>query len=82
MKTTLNLNDALLAQAKVLAAQRGTSLTRLIEEGLQLRLNAAAGRRKAAAVKLPVFYGRSGLAAGLTGLDNKALREAAGDDDA
>jgi len=38
MKTTLNLNDALLTQAKALAAQQRTSLTRLIEEGLQLRL--------------------------------------------
>ena len=38
MKTTLNLNDQLLADAKVLAAQQSKSLTRLIEEGLQLRL--------------------------------------------
>jgi len=40
MKTTLNLNDQLLADAKALAAQQRTSLTRLIEEGLQLRLRA------------------------------------------
>jgi hypothetical protein len=38
MKTTLNINDQLLAGAKALAAQQRTSLTRLIEEGLQLRL--------------------------------------------
>ena len=42
MKTTLNLNDQLLADAKALAAQQRTSLTRLIEEGLQLRLRAKA----------------------------------------
>ena len=40
MKTTLDLNDQLLATAKALAAQQRTSLTRLIEEGLQLRLRA------------------------------------------
>ena len=34
MKTTLNLDDALLAKAKAQAAQEQTSLTRLIEEGL------------------------------------------------
>ena len=38
MKTTLNINDALLANAKSLAAQQRITLTRLIEEGLQLRL--------------------------------------------
>jgi len=37
MKTTLNLNDQLLADAKALAAQQRKSLTRLIEERLQLR---------------------------------------------
>jgi len=41
MKTTLDLNDNLLADAKALAARQRTSLTRLIEEGLQLRLRSA-----------------------------------------
>lgn len=40
--TTLNLNDQLLADAKALAAQQRTSLTRLVEEGLRLRLRAKA----------------------------------------
>jgi Family of unknown function (DUF6364) len=38
MKTTLDINDTWLARAKALAARQRTSLTRLIEEGLQLRL--------------------------------------------
>ena len=38
MKTTLDINDHLLADAKALAAQQRTSLTRLIEVGLKLRL--------------------------------------------
>jgi hypothetical protein len=81
MKTTLDLNDQLLADAKALAAQQRTSLTRVIEEGLQLRLRAkavASGTR--AKVRLPAFKGRGGLVAGVNPLSNKALLEAAGDD--
>jgi hypothetical protein len=80
MKTTLDLNDQLLADAKALAAQQRTSLTRLIEEGLQLRLRAKtadAGRKRA---RLPVFKGRGGLVAGVEPRSNKALLEALGDD--
>ena len=64
MKTTLNINDQLLADAKALAAQQRTSLTRLIEEGLQLS----------------VFAGIGGLVQGVDPLSNKALLEALGDD--
>ena len=45
MRTTLDFNDALLAEAKAAAAQEHTSLTRLIDEGLVLRLRPAAARR-------------------------------------
>jgi Family of unknown function (DUF6364) len=75
MKTTLDLNDALLREAKTLAAQQDTSLTRLIEEGLQLRLRAQ--RAPTRPVRLPVYRGKGGLASGLDGLSNKALLEAA-----
>jgi Family of unknown function (DUF6364) len=74
MKTTLDLNDTLLTQAKTLAAQQRTSLTRLIEEGLQLRLRAQQAQGKP--VRLPVYRGRGGLAPGLDGLSNKALLDA------
>jgi hypothetical protein len=80
VKTTLNLNDQLLADAKALAAQQRTSLTRLIEEGLQLRLHAKADSTKRARVRLPVFKGRGGLAEGVNPTSNKALLEALGDD--
>jgi hypothetical protein len=80
MKTTLDLNDQLLADAKALAAQQRTSLTRLIEEGLQLRLRAKADAAKHHQVHLPVFKGRGGLVAGVNPLSNKALLEALGDD--
>jgi Family of unknown function (DUF6364) len=78
MKTTLDLNDALLTEAKTLAAQQHTSLTRLIEEGLQLRLRAQ--RAPTRPMRLPVYRGKGGLASGLDGLSNKALLEAADSD--
>lgn len=80
MKTTLNLNDQLLAEAKALAARQRTSLTRLIEEGLQLRLRAKAASTKQRRVRLPVFKGRGGLVAGVDPTSNKAMLEALGDD--
>ena len=80
MKTTLNINDQLLADAKVLAAQQRTSLTRLIEEGLQLRLRAKAASVSRGTVHLPVFEGRGGLVAGVNPLSNKAMLDALGDD--
>lgn len=79
MKTTLNINDQLLANAKALAAQQRTSLTRLIEEGLQMRLRAQAVPPRGKA-RLPVFKGRGGLVAGVDPLSNKALFDAADDD--
>ncbi len=80
MKTTLDINDTLLADAKALAAQQRTSLTRLIEEGLQLRLRSARPAVKAPRRKLPVFKGRGGMVAGVNPLSNKAMLDAADDD--
>lgn len=62
MRTTLDIDDNLLRQARQLAARERTSLTRLIEEGLASRLRevskpAVAGNR----VRLPVFAGEGGL---------------------
>ena len=79
MKTTLDLNDQLLMNAKALAAQQRTTLTRLIEEGLAMRLRAQtapAPRRP----RLPVFDGRSGLVAGVDPLSNRSLLDALDDD--
>ncbi|GMA14638.1 hypothetical protein E5F05_19220 [Deinococcus metallilatus] len=38
MQTTLRLNDELYRRAKAEAARQGITLTRLIEEGIRLRL--------------------------------------------
>lgn len=81
MKTTLNLNDQLLADAKALAAQQRTTLTRLIEEGLQLRLRAKADAvAPRGRTRLAVFKGRGGLVQGVDPLSHKGLLEALVDD--
>ena len=79
MKTTLDINDQLLANAKALAAQQRTSLTRVIEEGLQMRLRAQLAPQRGK-LRLPVFKGRGGLVAGVDPLRNKAMLEALGVD--
>ena len=76
VKTTLDINDQLLASAKVAAAQHRTTLTRLIEEGLQLRLRAQAPVPPTERVHLPVFKGGSGLAAGLNPSSNRSMLDA------
>jgi hypothetical protein len=80
MKTTLDINDSLLASAKALAARQRTSLTRLIEEGLQLRLRSARPSAKAGMPRIPVFMGRGGMVAGVNPVSNKAMLDAADDD--
>ncbi|MYD92709.1 MAG: CopG family transcriptional regulator [Chloroflexi bacterium] len=45
MKTTLNLNDQVLRQAKQRAARDGITLTRFVEDALRARL-AGTGRRR------------------------------------
>jgi hypothetical protein len=80
MKTTLDINDSLLATAKALAAQQRTTLTRLIEEGLQLRLRSSHPTTNVSKRKIPVFKGRGGLVAGLNPSSNKAMLDAADDD--
>lgn len=62
MRTTLDLDDKLLMQARQLAAREHTSLSRLIEEGLAARIRSAskAGSTRSP-VHLPVFAGQGGL---------------------
>ncbi len=79
MRTTLDIDDGLLRQAKSFAAQEHISLTRLIEESLSLRLRAAQtgdpGKRRPV---LPVFAGCGGLRPTIRGsLSQRALLNAA-----
>ena len=79
MRTTLDLDDDLLAEAKALAARERLSLTRLIEQGLALRLRRAAGAtHHAVRTSLPVHAGRGGLSAAVVDpCRNAALLDAA-----
>jgi hypothetical protein len=61
MRTTLDLDDQLLRQAKALAASERKSLTRVIEEGLALRFSKPEQSSPKGAVSLPVFHGKGGL---------------------
>lgn len=81
MKTTLDLSDTLLADAKALAARKHTTLTRVVEEGLRLRLQAQKAAPKGRRIRVPVFQGRGGLVAGVDPKSNKSMLQAAGDDD-
>ncbi len=80
MKTTLDIDDQLLSDAKALAAQQRTTLIRLIEEGLHLRLRAQPATGWRTKATLPVLKERGGLMAGIDGLSNKALLDPLGDD--
>ena len=78
MKTTLNIDDGLLRNAKALAAKQGSSLTRLIEEGLRMRVIARpATDTNVRAIKLPVSQGKGGLLPGIDPTSNKSMLDAA-----
>jgi hypothetical protein len=80
VRTTLDLDDGLLMEAKALAARERLSLTLLIEQGLALRLRLAAtpSPTPAPPISLPVHAGRGGLTAAVADPGrNAALLEAA-----
>ncbi len=82
MKTTLDLNDALIAGAKVLAAKQHTTLTRVVEEGLRMRLQQPRQNpRSASTPAFPIVSGSGGLRPGIDPCSNKSLLEAAEGDD-
>ena len=72
MRTTIRLDQDLLAEAKKLAAEQGTTLTALIQDSLRERLarRATAPRRKRFRM---VTFGRGGLQPGVNLDDTSAL---------
>ncbi|PZF85109.1 DUF6364 family protein [Jiangella anatolica] len=73
MRTTLNLDDDLVARAKALAARRGRSLTSLMEDALRAVLDREGRPPKASTVDLPIGSGR--LRRGVSLDDNAATRD-------
>ena len=75
MRTTINLDDRLLAEAKLLAHRSGTTLRAVIEDALRERLARRAEPGPAAApFKLHTFTG-NGLQPGVDLDDSAALRD-------
>ncbi|MCU0870290.1 MAG: DUF2191 domain-containing protein [Burkholderiales bacterium] len=79
MKTTLDLDAHLVAQAEKLAQAQGRTLAQLVEQTLQTRLGEAA-RQAADPPSLPVQAGRGGLRSGIDPCSNRALLDAADGD--
>jgi len=55
MRTTLNLDDELLRDAKRLAAERGTTLTAVMEDALRIAVRRVEKPKPRRRVKLPTF---------------------------
>jgi hypothetical protein len=74
MRTTVRLDDDLLTQAKVRAAEQGISLTQLIDESLRERLATRSGAKKGGPFRFR-SYGRGGTRPGVNLDDNRAVRD-------
>jgi hypothetical protein len=70
MRTTIRLDDALLAEAKQRAARSGLTLTAVIEQALRESFSRRERRREHRPVKLPV-WGRGWVLPGVD-LDDSA----------
>jgi len=77
MKTTLNLSDELVARAKALATKERSTLTKMIEEGLILRLRQQRKRVHGTLAALPVSSRQGGLRPGIDGTSNQSLFDTA-----
>lgn len=80
MRTTVTLDDALLADVKRLAAERGTSMSEVVEDALRESLARRRGLPRRPRVELPVD-GRGGLQPGVDLDDSAALLDLMEQDD-
>jgi hypothetical protein len=73
MRTTLDIDDQLYRRAKATAAERGCTVTSVIEEALRLALD---GKQEGGRVPpLPVSKESGGLLPGVDLYDGRALRD-------
>lgn len=77
MKTTVELDDALLKMSKAMAVKESTTLKALIEEGLRLILlrREEQASRKKTPVKLPVCSQGAGVHSGVNLNDGSDLED-------
>jgi len=80
MRTTINLDDTLLAEAKQVAARTGRSLTAVVEDALRQSLYRRQPTARQAVVELPVF-GEGGTQPGVDLDDSAALLDLMEQDD-
>lgn len=73
MRTTLDIDDHVLRQAKRLAAREGTTLTRIVEEALRERV--ARKRRRSEPFRLQLLTRKGRLIPGVNLADRDALYE-------
>lgn len=78
MRTTVDLDEDTLRQAKQVAAANGTTLARLIEDAVKALLSRRPEPARPA-VPLPVFHGR-GLRPGVDLADSAGLADVMDDD--
>lgn len=71
MRTTVTLDDELLASAKMIARRRGYSLGQLLEDALRREL----ARTSTEPPPVPVFRGGTGPRPGVNLRSNRALAE-------
>lgn len=57
MRTTLIINDSLLASAKKLAAERQCSLSAVVNDALRCALNRPTASENASSFQMPRFHG-------------------------
>lgn len=81
MRTTVDLPDGLLRQARERAAKEGTTLTALLADGLRLRLSSARPRSRRPR-PLPVSRVGGGLQPWIDPSSNASLLDAADGDSA
>lgn len=74
MRTTMSVDDDLLAAARRLARERGQTLGAVVVEDALRRELAGPPLEEGATV--PVFRGRGGVRAGVDVLNNRGFREA------
>jgi hypothetical protein len=65
MRTTVRLDEALLARAKEVARNRGETLTSLLERGLRLAMAGGYKKTKSARIDLPVSKASGGVLPGV-----------------
>lgn len=76
MKTTIEIADALLHEAKQVAAEEGVAVRALVEQGLRRVLDERKRRKPGFRLRKASFKGR-GLQPGVAGADFERLRELA-----